>query len=171
MRPGWPLARTPWKKARRRLLRPAQPRAGCVTERTHFGPPGSGKNLLPPQVRREAKHMPHPACPARRLARPWGEQAGQVRSEERQRQGWGGGRSTVHRHTPTLTAHTTAPAYPWPPPQPTYARPYSLALHVDAPTVICCQSLTQPCPTQLRRPNVTTEDSGAWRTKRQKPGE
>ena len=44
MRPGWPLARTPWKKARRRLLRPAQPRAGCVTERTHFGPPGSGKD-------------------------------------------------------------------------------------------------------------------------------
>ena len=58
------------KKGRRRLLRPAQPRAGCATERTHFGPPGSGKNLLPPQVRREARHMPHPACPARRLLRP-----------------------------------------------------------------------------------------------------
>ena len=58
------------KRGRRRLLRPAQPRAGCATERTHFGPPGSGKNLLPPQVRREARHMPHPACPARRLLRP-----------------------------------------------------------------------------------------------------
>ena len=33
--------------------------------------------------------------------------------------------------------------------------------------------LTAPhaCTWQLRRPNVPTEDSGAWRTKRQKPSE
>ena len=48
-----------------------------------FGPPGSGKNLLPPQVRREAKHAPHSALPSPPPTRQ-GQTGGQI---DRGRQG------------------------------------------------------------------------------------
>ena len=81
---GCQPAPTP-KMACRRVPAPSPaPNRPCHWQaRTHFGPPGSGKNLLPPQVRREAKHAPHSALPSPPPTRQ-GQTGGQI---DRGRQG------------------------------------------------------------------------------------
>ena len=156
--------------ARRRLLRPAQPRAGCATERTHFGPPGSGKNLLPPQVRREAKHMPHPACPARRLLRPAFE-AGPQREDRPPS-------ACFLRSPQTLAVRaisrglSAAAALHVPLAAATYARPSSSALrytYVHAPNLSPIPNPTLPNAVAAAKRNdrglgrMANETTKAWR--------